>query len=159
MPSPLDRTDRALLAALQDNARLTVAQLADQVALTTSPCWRRLKLLEENGYITGYQATLSPKALGFGVTAFVSIMMDSHTKDIALAFERRLMEIPEIVACHNISGRYDFLLEILARDLESFGEFAREVLQRLPGVKEIYSSFSYKAMKARRVIPVSETHI
>jgi Lrp/AsnC family leucine-responsive transcriptional regulator len=86
-------------------------------------------------------------------------MMDSHTKDMALAFEKRLMEIPEIVACHNISGRYDFLLEILARDLESFGEFTREVLQRLPGVKEIYSSFSYKAVKERRVIPVSEKHI
>ncbi|OCT21598.1 Lrp/AsnC family transcriptional regulator [Pseudomonas putida] len=159
MPAPLDRTDRALLGALQDNARLTVADLADQVALTTSPCWRRVKLLEEGGYITGYQAILSPKSLGFGVTAFVSIMMESHNKDAARAFEKRLMEIPEIVACHNISGRYDFLLEILARDLESFGEFAREVLQTLPGVKEIYSSFSYKAVKQRRVIPVGEKHI
>lgn len=159
MPTTLDRTDRALLGALQDNARLTVSELADRVALTTSPCWRRVKLLEDNGYITGYQAVLSPKALGFGVTAFVSIMMDSHTKEMALAFERRLLEIPEIVACHNVSGRYDFLLEILARDLESFGEFTREVLQRLPGVKEIYSSFSYKAVKERRVIPVSEKHI
>ncbi|MNG29429.1 Leucine-responsive regulatory protein [compost metagenome] len=93
------------------------------------------------------------------MTAFVSIMMDSHSKDIARAFEQRLMEIPEIVACHNISGRYDFLLEILARDLESFGEFAREVLQTLPGVKEIYSSFSFKAVKEKRVIPVSEKHI
>ncbi|ANC04859.1 MULTISPECIES: Lrp/AsnC family transcriptional regulator [Pseudomonas] len=159
MPAPLDRTDRALLGALQDNARLTVADLADQVALTTSPCWRRVKLLEEGGYITGYQAILSPKSLGFGVTAFVSIMMESHNKDAARAFEKRLMEIPEIVACHNISGRYDFLLEVLARDLESFGEFAREVLQTLPGVKEIYSSFSYKAVKERRVIPVGEKHI
>ncbi|HEK1769681.1 TPA: Lrp/AsnC family transcriptional regulator [Pseudomonas putida] len=159
MPAPLDRTDRALLGALQDNARLTVADLADQVALTTSPCWRRVKLLEEGGYITGYQAILSPKSLGFGVTAFVSIMMESHNKDAARAFEKRLMEIPEIIACHNISGRYDFLLEVLARDLESFGEFAREVLQTLPGVKEIYSSFSYKAVKERRVIPVGEKHI
>ncbi|MFB4393481.1 MULTISPECIES: Lrp/AsnC family transcriptional regulator [unclassified Pseudomonas] len=159
MPAPLDRIDRALLAALQDNARLTVAELADQVSLTTSPCWRRVKLLEENGYITGYQATLSPKSLGFGVTAFVSIMMESHNKDAARAFEQRLMDIPEIVACHNVSGRYDFLLEILARDLESFGEFAREVLQTLPGVKEIYSSFSYKAVKERRVVPVVEKHI
>ena len=159
MPIKLDRTDKALLNALQGNARLTVAELAERVALTTSPCWRRVRTLEESGVISGYQAILSPKSLGFGVTAFVSIMMDSHTKDMALAFERRLMEIPEIVACHNISGRYDFLLEILARDLESFGEFTREVLQRLPGVKEIYSSFSYKAVKEKRVIPVSEKHI
>lgn len=154
MPADLDRIDRALLTALQGNARLTIAELADLVSLTTSPCWRRVKQLEESGYITGYQAVLSPRAMGFGVTAFVSIMMESHTKQTALAFEQQLMAIPQIVACHNISGRYDFLLEVLAADLESFGEFTREVLQRLPGVKEIYSSFSYKAVKEGRSIPV-----
>lgn len=152
MPFSLDRTDKALLNALQGNARLTVAELADRVALTTSPCWRRVRNLEESGVISGYQAILSPKALGYGVTAFVSIMMDSHTQDIARAFEQRLLEIPEIVACHNVSGRYDFLLEVVAKDLESFGEFAREVLQTLPCVKEIYSSFSYKSVRPSRVL-------
>ena len=77
MPLDLDRIDKALLIALQDNARLTNAELADSVALTTSPCWRRVKILEESGVITGYQAILSPKALGYGVTAFVSVMMES----------------------------------------------------------------------------------
>jgi DNA-binding Lrp family transcriptional regulator len=154
MPSGLDRTDKALLAALQGNARLTIAELADYAALTTSPCWRRVKILEESGVITGYQAILSPKALGYGVTAFVSVMMESHTQEMARTFEQRLLEIPEIVACHNVSGRYDFLLEVVAKDLESFGEFAREVLQTLPAVKEIYSSFSFKSVKPSRVIPV-----
>ncbi|MDD2054283.1 Lrp/AsnC family transcriptional regulator [Pseudomonas putida] len=156
MPSGLDRTDKALLSALQVNARLTVAELADSVALTTSPCWRRVKQLEESAMITGYQAILSPKALGYGVTAFVSVMMDSHTQDTARAFEQRLLAIPEIVACHNVSGRYDFLLEVVARDLESFGEFAREVLQTLPAVKEIYSSFSFKSVKPLRMIPLPD---
>ena len=154
MPSGLDRTDKALLNALQGNARLTTAELADRVALTTSPCWRRVKLLEESGVITGYRAILSPKALGYGVTAFVSVMMESHSQEMARTFEQRLLEIPEIVACHNVSGRYDFLLEVVAKDLESFGEFAREVLQTLPAVKEIYSSFSFKSVKPSRVIPV-----
>lgn len=154
MPAGLDRTDKALLIALQGNARLTTAELADRVALTTSPCWRRVKLLEESGVITGYQAILSPKALGYGVTAFVSVMMESHSQEMARTFEQRLLEIPEIVACHNVSGRYDFLLEVVAKDLESFGEFAREVLQTLPAVKEIYSSFSFKSVKPSRVIPV-----
>ncbi|MCE0460908.1 Lrp/AsnC family transcriptional regulator [Pseudomonas uvaldensis] len=154
MPSDLDRTDKALLAALQGNARLTIAELAEHVALTTSPCWRRVKILEENAVITGYQAILSPKALGYGVTAFVSVMMESHSQEMARSFEQRLLEIPEIVACHNVSGRYDFLLEVVAKDLESFGEFAREVLQTLPAVKEIYSSFSFKSVKPSRVIPV-----
>lgn len=154
MPPGLDRTDKALLIALQGNARLTTAELADQVALTTSPCWRRVKILEESGVITGYQAILSPKALGYGVTAFVSVMMESHNQEMARTFEQRLLQIPEIVACHNVSGRYDFLLEVVAKDLESFGEFAREVLQTLPAVKEIYSSFSFKSVKPSRVIPV-----
>ncbi|WP_260955697.1 Lrp/AsnC family transcriptional regulator [Pseudomonas citri] len=154
MPNGLDRTDKALLAALQGNARLTIAELAEHVALTTSPCWRRVKMLEESAVITGYQAILSPKALGYGVTAFVSVMMESHSQEMARSFEQRLLEIPEIVACHNVSGRYDFLLEVVAKDLESFGEFAREVLQTLPAVKEIYSSFSFKSVKPSRVIPV-----
>ncbi|VVO08144.1 Lrp/AsnC family transcriptional regulator [Pseudomonas fluorescens] len=156
MPTTLDRTDRALLAALQGNARLTVAELADSVSLTSSPCWRRIKMLEERGAITGYQAILSPKELGYGVTAFVSVMMSSHSKDNARNFEKRLLDIPEIVTCHNVSGRYDFLLEVVAKDLESFGEFAREVLQTLPGVKEIYSSFSFKSVKQSRFIPIPD---
>ena len=155
MPSALDRTDKALLAALQNNARLTVAELADSVSLTTSPCWRRVKILEERGLITGYQAILSPKALGYGVTAFVSVMMASHSQEMARNFEQCLLDIPEIVACHNVSGRYDFLLEVVAKDLESFGEFTREILQTLPAVKEIYSSFSYKTVKPRRMIPLA----
>lgn len=154
MPTALDRIDKALLTALQVNARLTVAELAESVSLTTSPCWRRVKILEESGIITGYQAVLSPKELGYGVTAFVSVMMESHSQEVARCFEQRLLEIPEIIACHNVSGRYDFLLEVVAKDLESFGEFAREVLQALPAVKEIYSSFSYKSVKPRRVVPV-----
>ena len=154
MPTALDRTDKALLAALQGNARLTVAELAESVSLTTSPCWRRVKILEESGIITGYQAVLSPKELGYGVTAFVSVMMESHSQEVARKFEQRLLEIPEIIACHNVSGRYDFLLEVVAKDLESFGEFAREVLQALPAVKEIYSSFSYKSVKPWRKVPV-----
>ena len=154
MPLSLDRTDTALLSALQGNARLTVAELSERVSLTTSPCWRRVKMLEDSGLITGYQAIISPKELGYGVTAFVSLMMASHSRETARSFEQRLLEIPEIVACHNISGRYDFLLEVVAKDLESFGEFTREVLQTLPAVKEIYSSFSFKSVKPLRVIPV-----
>ena len=86
MPIHLDRTDKAILNALQGNARLTVAELAERVSLTTSPCWRRVKNLEDSGVIGGYQAILSPKALGYGVTAFVSIMMDTHSREVARAF-------------------------------------------------------------------------
>ena len=155
MNDPLDRTDLRLLAALQDDARLTVAQLAEKVSLSASPCWRRVKRLEEAGYIEGYHAHLSASRLGHGITAFVSVVMGSHTRDVARAFEARLQDIPQIIACHNVSGQYDFLLEVVAADLAAYGEFARNVLQDLPGVTELHSSFSLKSLKDQRKLPLA----
>lgn len=157
MTHDLDRTDRRLLAALQDDARLTVAELAERVALSTSPCWRRVRRLEQAGYVTGYHAQLSAERLGYGITAFVSVVMGSHTQEVARAFEARLRDIPEVIACHNVSGRYDFLLEVVATDLAAYGEFARNVLQALPGVTELHSSFSLKSLKAERGLPLHGT--
>lgn len=153
-PNRLDRTDCALLEALQENGRLTVAELGERVSLTSSPCWRRIKRLEELGLVRGYRAILSPEHLGYGVTAFVNVMMGDHAQRVLRQFEQRLSEIPEIISCHHVSGRYDFLLEVVAVDLKSFGEFARNVLQSLPGVKEIYSSFSLSAVKDERILPL-----
>ncbi|WKB53389.1 Lrp/AsnC family transcriptional regulator [Eleftheria terrae] len=153
-PSPLDRTDRRLLDEVQRDARLTTAQLADRVSLSTSPCWRRLKRLEEQGVIQGYHARLDAARLGWGVTAFVHIMMESHNAELGSQFEDAVMRIPEVVACHNVSGQYDFLLQVVARDLSSFGEFARSTIRTLPGVKEMNSSFSLKEVKAPRALPV-----
>jgi Lrp/AsnC family leucine-responsive transcriptional regulator len=154
----LDRVDCALLDALQENARLTVAELGERVSLTSSPCWRRIKRLEELGQVQGYRAILSAEKLGYGVTAFVNVMMGDHAQDVLWQFEKRMAEIPEVVSCHHVSGRYDYLLEVVAIDLKSFGEFARNVLQAVPGVKELYSSFSLKAVKDDRVLPLSSAH-
>ncbi|HWS76909.1 MAG TPA: Lrp/AsnC family transcriptional regulator [Thermomonas sp.] len=150
----LDRIDQRLLAALQDDARLTVAELAERVSLSTSPCWRRVRRLEQAGYIDGYHAHLSPQQLGYGITAFVSVVMGSHTQEVARAFESAIQEIPQVIACHNVSGEYDFLLEVVATDLAAYGEFARNVLQGLPGVRELHSSFSLMSIKARRRLPL-----
>lgn len=156
MSDKLDRLDRQLLDVLQLNARLTVTELAERVALSPSSCWRRVRQLEEAGYIEGYAARLSPTHLGFGVLAFVSVMMGHHDKGLTRAFEDSLADIPEVVACHNVSGRYDFLLEVVSEDLQAFGSFTRDVLQALPGVKEIHSSFSLKAVKSSRRLPVPD---
>ena len=155
MNDPLDRTDLRLLAALQDDARLTVAQLAEKVSLSASPCWRRVKRLEEAGYIEGYHAHLSASRLGHGITAFVSVVMGSHTQEVARAFEATVQDIPQVVACHDVSGQYDFLLEVVAADLAAYGEFARNVLQDLPGVTELHSSFSLKSLKDQRKLPLA----
>lgn len=156
VPSPgeLDRYDRLILSAVQSDGRLTGAELAERVSLSPSPCWRRVKRLELLGLIRGYHAELDVRKLGYGVTAFVSVMLDSHRPDVGAAFENAVKALPPVVRCHNVSGRYDFLLEVVARDLEAFGEFARTRLRALPGVKEIYSSFSLGEIKGTREVPV-----
>jgi len=150
----LDRIDRQLLEEVQRDARLTTAELASRVALSTSPCWRRLKRLESAGLIRGYRAQLDPDRLGWGVTAFVHIMLERHDAKLGAKFEASVQQVPEIVACHNVSGQYDFLLQVVARDLKSFGEFARDKIRALPGVKEMNSSFSLREVKSAVALPV-----
>lgn len=150
----VDATDRLILAALQDDARLTSAELAERVHLTHSPCWRRVRRLEERGFIRAYRAELDAARLGYDVTAFVSVNLENHRADLGEAFERAVQGIPQIISCHNVSGRYDFFLEVVARDLEAFGAFARDVIRALPGVKEIYSSFSLRSIKRKRRLPL-----
>lgn len=153
--SPLfDRIDAKLLDEVQRDARLTTAELASRVALSTSPCWRRLKRLEADGVIRGYRAQLAPEGLGWGVTAFVHVLMENHSMSLGAKFEDAVQHIPEVIACHNVSGEYDFLLQVVARDLKSFGEFARSTIRTLPGVKEMNSSFSLREVKGGMVLPI-----
>jgi Lrp/AsnC family transcriptional regulator, leucine-responsive regulatory protein len=152
----LDRIDRKLLQLLQADARLSATELADRVALTTAPAWRRVKRLEQEGYVCGYHARLDGARLGYGVTAFVSVMLERHTPAAGRAFEDQVRAIPQILECHNVSGRYDFLLRVVAADLEAFGRFARDTIRALPGVKEMYSSFSLSEVKRDSGIPLAD---
>ena len=156
VPHEFDRADRRLLLALQDDARLTTAQLAEQVALSPSPCWRRVKALESAGVIRGYHARLDAVRLGWGVTAFVHIMLENHRRDLGERFEQAVRGMERVIACHNVSGEYDYLLQVVAHDLQDFGEFARDVLRALPGVKEINSSLSLREVKSGPDLPVPE---
>jgi DNA-binding Lrp family transcriptional regulator len=144
----LDRTDRKILEALQQDARLSSAELAERVSLTTSPCWRRVKRLEEEGVITGYQAKVDPERLGYQVTAFVYISLDLKGSKHLQAFERAVMGIPQVLACHRISGRYDHQLVVVAEDLQAYGAFAEANINSLPYIKEIYTSFVLREVKS-----------
>lgn len=149
-----DSIDTQLLMALQRDARHTIADLAEQVSLSPSPCWRRVRQLEEAGVIEGYHAHLSRKRLGYGVTGFINLHMENHGPEMAAAFEREVVALPQVIACHNVSGRYDYLIEAIAMDLEAFSHFVREKIRCLPGVKEISTSFSLKAVKQDGALPV-----
>ncbi|MGT2432140.1 Lrp/AsnC family transcriptional regulator [Cupriavidus basilensis] len=157
MPKPgFDRTDMQILAALQVDGRLSSAELAERVSLTPSPCWRRVKRLEDEGVIRGYRAELDVKKLGFDVTAFVLISLDQKAAERVREFEDAVRRIPEVLSCHCVSGRYDHQLTVIARDLDAFGELTRYVLGSLPGVKEVYTSFVLKEVKGREeAVPLS----
>src|SRR5262245_6974888 len=115
---PLDSHEIGILTALQQDARLTVAELAEKVRLSTSPTWRRVKRLEEEGLITGYHAALDRRALGWGVLAFINVTIEDHSEAQASAFERAVASLPEIVACWSIAGSADFLLQVVSPDLD-----------------------------------------
>ncbi len=149
-----DATDRTILLALQQDGRQTMAELAEQVALSQSPCWRRVRQLEESGVIKGYHAHLNRSKLGYGVTGFIHLQMENHTPEVAAAFEREVVALPQVLSCHNLSGRYDYMLEVIASDLEAFSMLVRNKIRGLPGVKELSTSFSLKEVKRSDVLPV-----
>lgn len=154
MPIEIDATDRALLKALQDNARLTTSELAQMTQMSQSPCWRRIKRLEDAGLIAGYNARLDRRALGYGVMAFVTISIDSQDEGHSLDFERAVRDIPEVVMCHGVSGPEDFVLVVVAQDLDGYSALMQTKLRRLPGVKMVRTSFSMQEVKALQGMPI-----
>jgi len=150
----LDKIDREILAQIQRDGRIANAVLAERVGLSETPCARRLKRLENEGYIERYQGVLAPAAIGIGAVAFVQVRFATHDRSLSDRFEREVLAIPRIVACHNISGSADYLLEVVARDLADYGIFMRDVLRTLPGVTSVESVLSLREVKARGALPI-----
>ena len=151
----LDKFDLAILQELQSDARLTNAELAQRVGLSAAPCWRRVRALEEAGFIRGYRAEIDRHKIGLGVLAFVRLDAERSTGELTQAMERAIAQIPEVVSCHYISGTGTFELQVVARDLDSFSQFARGVLLNLPNVKDMHTSFSLGEVKAGGALPLA----
>lgn len=150
----LDKTDLAILREVQVDGRLSNSKLSEKLNLSETPCWRRLKRLESEGFIEGYKAVLSRKKLGFGVIGFVQVTIGDHASDDPLIFEREVASIPEILSCHNVTGDYDYVLQIVAEDLDAYGAFIRNRLRKLPGVASIHSNLSLREVKSTLSLPV-----
>lgn len=151
----LDKYDLAILGELQRDARLTNAELAQRVGLSAAPCWRRVRALEEAGYILGYHAEIDRHKIGLGVLAFVRLDAERNTGDLTRAMEQAIAQIPEVISCHYISGSGTFDLQVVARDLDSFSQFARTVLLNLPNVKDMHTSFSLGEVKTGGALPLA----
>ena len=152
--SGLDATDRNILRLVQKDGRMSNARLAETLSLSETPCWRRLKRLESEGYVEGYQAVLNRRRMGFGVLALVQLSFANHTGDAPAKFEEAIQDIPEILSCHNVTGEADYFLQIVAPDLDAYGDFLTEVLRKLPGVTSIRSSLSLREVKSSSRLPV-----
>ena len=150
----LDKFDVAILNQLQNEARLTNTELAARVGLSAAPCWRRVRALEEAGFITGYRAEINRHKIGLGVLAFVRLDAAQNTGDVLSTLEEAIREIPEVVSCHYISGTGTFELQVVSRDLNTFSQFARDVLINLPNVKDLHTSFSLGEVKASSALPL-----
>lgn len=150
----LDKFDLRILQELQADARLTNAELAQRVGLSAAPCWRRVRALEEAGYIKGYHAEIDRHRIGLGVLAFVRLDADRNTGERTREMEEAIRRIPEIVSCHYISGAGTFELQVVSSDLDAFSQFARKVLINLPNVKDIHTSFSLGEVKASSAWPL-----
>jgi len=152
----LDKFDIAILRELQADGRLTNTELSTRVGLSAAPCWRRVRALEEGGYIKGYRAEIDRHKIGLGVLAFVRLDADRNNGDVTRQLEEAIRAIPEVIACHYISGTGTFELQVVSRDLNSFSQFAREVLINLPNVKDLQTSFSLGEVKASSALPLSQ---
>jgi DNA-binding Lrp family transcriptional regulator len=150
----LDKFDIAILRELQSDGRLTNAELSSRVGLSAAPCWRRVRALEEGGFITGYRAEISRHKIGLGVLAFVRLDAERNNGDVTRQLEEAIRAIPEVISCHYISGTGTFELQVVSRDLNSFSQFAREVLINLPNVKDLHTSFSLGEVKASGALPL-----
>ena len=150
----LDKFDIAILAELQADGRLTNTELAQRVGLSAAPCWRRVRALEEAGFIRGYRAEIDRHKIGLGVLAFVRLHAERNNGDNIRLLEEAVRALPEVVACHYISGTGTFELQVVAQDLDSFSRFAQQRLVNLPNVKDLQTSFSLGEVKAGGALPL-----
>lgn len=149
----MDSKDRQIVQALQTDGRLTNQDLSERVNLSPSPCLRRVRLLEEQGVIKGYTALVDQKAWGLPITVFIRIKLERHGDAAVNAFELTIQDMPQVMDCWLMTGRSDYLLRVIAADLEDYERFVRRELQRVPGIASIDTSFAYGSVKHAQVLP------
>lgn len=153
----MDRIDKHILELLQQNSKISNQELADMVSLSPSPCLRRVKQLEDNGYIDRYVALLNPKKLGLELTIMVSVGLSSHDHKIMTSFEGMIKTFPEVVQCHLIAGQaQDYMLKVVVSNLDDYQEFLLNKLTQIEGVRNIHSSFVLRSIVDQSSLPLKQ---
>jgi Lrp/AsnC family transcriptional regulator, leucine-responsive regulatory protein len=151
----LDAIDCRIVSELQANARLSNIELAERIGLSPSPCLRRVKRLERDGYIEGYRASLQRSRVGLGFSVFLAVKINGHANKEASRFERAVIEMPEVIACHLVSGDADYFLEVVVSDLGDYQRFLVGKLLEMPIVREVRSNIAIQTLKAGAPLPLS----
>ena len=152
----LDSIDRRILAELQDDGRMTNVELAQRVGLTAPPCLRRVKALEQNGLIEGYHAALSPAKLGYTITVFAMVSLKSQAESDLQAFQNHIADLDPVRECHMLNGEIDFILKVVARDLQEFQSFLTSSLTTAPNVASVKTSLTIRTSKHLPGVPVGD---
>jgi Lrp/AsnC family leucine-responsive transcriptional regulator len=150
----LDRTDRRILAQLQDDGRISNLKLAEAVALSPTAVLARVQRLTREGYIEGYEARLNPRLLGAGMLVFVEVLLDRTTPNVFEAFRAAVQVHPEILECHMVAGGFDYLVKTRVADMDAYRSFAGTVLWRLPGVRETRTYAVMEEVKNSTKLPL-----
>ncbi|AYJ87786.1 Lrp/AsnC family transcriptional regulator [Sphingomonas paeninsulae] len=156
MVGPYDSVDLQILAELQDEGRMTNVELATRVGLTAPPCLRRVRSLEEDGVIRGYHAELDPAKLGYAITVFAMVSLKSQAESDLQAFERHVEALDQVRECHMLNGEIDFILKVVARDLQEFQNFLTSSLTTAPNVASVKTSLTIRRAKQMPGVPVPQ---
>lgn len=152
-----DRTTQRILAALQEDGRLPIVAIAERVGLSDAACLRRIRKLESDGVIQGYSAVVDRHALGLSVVAFVLVTLEKQPGVNTNGFHECVHEEPHIIECHAMSGAHDYLMKVVARDMDQFSELVMRRILRYPGVRHVESSFSLGEIKHSKTLPVEQS--
>lgn len=151
--NPLDRLDYAILGALQVDGSLSVAALAERVGLSSTPCWKRLKRLEDEGYVTGRVALVDRHKVGLPVTVFVSVRTQQHDEAWLAQFAAAAASLPEVQELHRMSGDVDYLLKVVTTDIGGYDRFYKKLIQAVP-LSGVSSAFSMEQIKSTTALPL-----
>ena len=150
----MDDIDLRILRQLQANPDIPLAELAPLAGLSPTPCWRRLKKLEQQGVIVGHAVILDPVAMNLSVNVFAHLKLTDHREETLEALENAVSKLPEIIECFSMSGESDYMLRIVATSIEAYERYLKRTLSHLPGVSSINSRFALKCVKDTRVLPL-----
>lgn len=151
---PLDRIDRRILAQIQDNGRLSITEISRRVNLSPTPCSDRIRALEKNGYILGYEARLNPKLLNLALLVFVEISLLRTAPEVFAEFRVAVSKLPQVMECHLVSGNFDYLIKARVADMTAYRHLLEETLLALPGVRESRTYVVMEEVKETQRLPI-----